>query len=108
MLDVSTILVDRSTLVLWVCEHKDILRDNLARAFRDLPDFVIFAREGAVFRDGAAFGDEPGHVEDFEFAIVVVPDMISISKEKDEPDTDHQLVALACLLLSYLLMISVP
>ena len=77
MLDLSTIFVDRGTLVLGVSEHEDVLRDNLAGAFGDLPDFVVFSDEGAIFGDGAAFGDEPGHVEDFELAVVVIPIMVS-------------------------------
>ena len=74
MLDVSSsVLVDGGALVVRVREHQDVLRDDLAGAFGDFPHFVVFADEGAVFGYGAAFGDEPGHVEDFELAVVVVP-----------------------------------
>ena len=74
MLDVSSsVLVDGGALVVRVREHQYVLRDYLAGAFGDFPHFVVFAGEGAVFGHGAAFGDEPGHVEDFELAVVVVP-----------------------------------
>ena len=73
MLDVSSVLVYGGTLVVRVREHQYVLRDDLAGAFGDSPHFVVFADEGAVFGYGAAFGDEPGHVEDFELAVVVVP-----------------------------------
>ena len=75
MLDVSSssVPVDGSALVVRVREHEDVLRDDLAGAFGDFPHLVVFAGEGVVFGYGAAFGDEPGHVEDFELAVVVVP-----------------------------------
>lgn len=74
MLDVSSsMLVDGGAFVVRVREHQNVLRDDLAGAFGDFPHFVIFADEGTVFGHGAAFGDEPGHVEDFELAVVVVP-----------------------------------
>ena len=74
MLDVSfSLLVNGGALVVRVGEHQDVLRDDLPGAFGDFPYFVVFADEGAVFGYGAAFGDEPGHVEDFELAVVVIP-----------------------------------
>lgn len=90
MLDVAVILVDRSAFVLGVCEHEDVLRDDLAGTFGDFPDFVVFADEGAVFGDGAALGDEPGHVEHFELAVVIVPWMISIGEEEGRKNKEEK------------------
>ena len=74
MLDVSfSVLVGGGALVVRVREHQDVLRDDLPGAFGDFPYFVVSADEGAVFGHGAAFGDEPGHVEDFELAVIVIP-----------------------------------
>lgn len=72
---VGPILIDRRTLIIWIRIHENVLRDGLPRPFGHAPYFMILADEGAIFCYGAAFGDEPGHVEDFELAVVVVAGM---------------------------------
>ncbi len=118
MLYVGPVFVYRRALLVRVRKHEDVLRDGLARAVGDFPDFVVFADEGAVFGYGAAFGDEPAHVEDFELAVVVVAGglvstgfWMGLGRGFDDEGgggTHNQDVLFACLLLSYLLMISVP
>ena len=44
----------------------------MAGTVADAPYFVVFTDEGVVFAHGGAFGDEPGHVEDFQFGVVGV------------------------------------
>ena len=79
VLDVSAVLVDRRAFIVRVRKHEDVLRNDLARAFGDLPDLVIFPDESAFFGDRATFGNEPGHFEYLELAVVIIPATTTIS-----------------------------
>ena len=72
-LSLSAVFIERGASVASISIEQDILSDSLARPVRDAPHFVVFAGIGHVFCHGLGFGDEPAHIEDLEFAIIVVP-----------------------------------